>query len=151
MASHSGDLKPIKLLIAPLVIYTSTGLSSFSGPNTSLSPSRYSAILKIQHWAFQIDETCYEVTSVNDDVHARRRVFRLNITSAADWWALRRQAGVQVETFIVGQTGMSEPELKREGSSSWPLDLFQVSGRRDDTADPFSIKLRIELTKGGGL
>lgn len=113
--------RDIQWHVAPLAIYTKTGLASVSGPGTKLLPSKYKAVCCIQHWAIQVEEKVYEVTSVYvRNGSESTKVFCLNIIETASWWELRRACNANVDTKKVGQTFYTNEELAREGSYMKP-------------------------------
>lgn len=108
-------IQDVELLVAPLAVSLRHGINSSLGPGARLNPSEYSIIKHLHHWAIQITDTCYEVTSVEHESSPGKKVYGLRIMPATSWWEARDLARVKVDRRCVAQTTWTKEELETEG------------------------------------
>lgn len=117
-------LQDITLYIMPLHIRQFKGVSKFIGSGSTLAPEKYRVSREVQHWTIQVNNTCYEVTSIykerqkkgkdkdkvkgkedakegdeedvedEDDEDGERLGIGLVVTPADKWWRHKKKIGV---------------------------------------------------------
>jgi hypothetical protein len=110
------------LLIAPLAAYeaSSYDFSSALGPgiidNQSENPtSPPFQVDQLQHWAMEIQDNVYEVTSTSRHAITRKKIYSARHISKEQWWRRIRRRGVAVERRKVAQSFASSEKLQKLG------------------------------------
>lgn len=115
------ELTGVYLLMADLTISRDKHLTTLSGPGTCLAPSNVPALAALQHWALQIRDTCYEVTSRTYDPVPQRDEYVMKISDKSAWEDRRKRHGLKFEAIKVGATSLSNQEICREGTASYQV------------------------------
>ena len=134
-------LQDITLFILPLHLRRLKGMNKYIGRGSSFAPEKYRASREVQHWAIQVNNKCYEVTSIykestskhkdkdkknkdenesenenEDDEEGEVVGIGLVISPAEKWWKRQWKKGVApAEWGIVGRADKSAKELDDEG------------------------------------
>jgi hypothetical protein len=111
-------LASIELLLADLTVIRDRNLATLSGPQTALAPSVIPPLAAFTHWAIQIRDKCYEVTSKTYEAVAERDQYELRVSTAAQWEERRHHYGLKFEKMKVGATRLSDEEILVQGMVS---------------------------------
>ena len=106
--------RTIYWITSPLNLYTGTGVSRTSGGWPNRLPSvGHGHLSRLQHWTIAVGKYCYEISAF--DGRPGKANLDVNVVPSRDWFAVRRRAGIYFDVFKLGQTLMSDRNLRYEG------------------------------------
>ena len=113
------EVKDVFWLVAPLGIYKDFGLTKLSKAAKGDKPEHYRFLTWAQHWAIQVDDSCYEFSATEGrklDIKGHGKL-RLRVVPKDAWWHIRNEWEVHVDTHKVGQTLKTVKELELAGTA----------------------------------